>query len=237
MSTVLLLRLAGPMQSWGTQSRFSIRDTGQEPSKSGVIGLLCTALGRDRAEPVEDLAALRMAVRVDFEGKMGRDYHTALDVLRASGGLKDCETSQRYYLADADFLVGLQGENPALLLRLDEALGRPVWPLFLGRKAFPPAIPVRVPDGLFESEGLEEVLKNYPWPCPERASPQGTVGSDGLSPPLRFVWEAPPREGEEIRMDNPQGTTFRERRFGLRYLKTTFESVPLREEASCTSPG
>ena len=39
--SVLLMRLAGPMQSWGTRSRFSNRDTGLEPSRSGVIGLLC----------------------------------------------------------------------------------------------------------------------------------------------------------------------------------------------------
>ena len=32
--SVLLLRLAGPMQSWGTDSRFSHRDTRAEPSKS-----------------------------------------------------------------------------------------------------------------------------------------------------------------------------------------------------------
>ena len=50
----LLLRLAGPMQSWGTQSRFTIRDTGYEPSKSGVIGLLCAALGKPRDESHPD---------------------------------------------------------------------------------------------------------------------------------------------------------------------------------------
>src|SRR3990172_4719032 len=44
----LLLRLVGPMQSWGTTSRFDQRDTGKEPSKSGVIGLLAAALGIDR---------------------------------------------------------------------------------------------------------------------------------------------------------------------------------------------
>ena len=56
----LLLRLQGPMQSWGTTSRFDERDTQLEPSKSGVLGLLCAALGRNRSEPVQDLAALRM---------------------------------------------------------------------------------------------------------------------------------------------------------------------------------
>ena len=45
MST-LLLRLAGPMQSWGTDSKFDERRTGREPSKSGVIGLVAAALHR-----------------------------------------------------------------------------------------------------------------------------------------------------------------------------------------------
>ena len=39
MST-LLLRLAGPLQSWGTDSKFEVRRTENEPSKSGVIGLV-----------------------------------------------------------------------------------------------------------------------------------------------------------------------------------------------------
>ncbi|MBM4284862.1 MAG: type I-E CRISPR-associated protein Cas5/CasD [Deltaproteobacteria bacterium] len=76
MST-LFLRLAGPMQSWGIQSRFTIRDTGLEPSKSGVVGLLAAALGRRGHEPVADLAALKMGVRVEREGLLKMDYHTA----------------------------------------------------------------------------------------------------------------------------------------------------------------
>src|SRR5207248_4205529 len=107
--SVLLLRLAGPMQSWGTDSRFSHRDTRAEPSKSGVVGLLCAALGRPRSEPVDDLAALKMALRVDREGRLARDFHTALDVIKADGSGTTTVVSNRYYLADADFLVGLDG--------------------------------------------------------------------------------------------------------------------------------
>ena len=82
--STLLIHLCGPMQAWGTQSRFSIRDTGQEPSKSGVIGLLCAALGKPRDENPGDgfptlaqLAALKMGVRVDRPGSMRMDYQTA----------------------------------------------------------------------------------------------------------------------------------------------------------------
>ena len=77
MTSTLLLRLAGPMQSWGTRSRFTERDTELEPSKSGVIGLICAALGRTRTESVDDLSQLRMGVRVDFQGTLSRDFHTA----------------------------------------------------------------------------------------------------------------------------------------------------------------
>ena len=154
--SVLLLRLAGPMQSWGTRSRFSNRDTGLEPSKSGVVGLLCAAARHGPAmttkfavegEPVtlEAFArSLKMAVRVDREGRLMRDYHTAQEVRRAdtSKGTQETVLSERFYLADADFLVGLHGDDRPSLERLAAALQHPVWQLALGRKAFVPAQPV-----------------------------------------------------------------------------------------------
>lgn len=46
--TVLLLRLAGPLQSWGSAARFARRGTENAPTKSGVLGLLAAAEGRPR---------------------------------------------------------------------------------------------------------------------------------------------------------------------------------------------
>ena len=66
---VLLIRLAGPMQSWGDSSRFARRTTRREPTKSGVVGLLASALGRTREDPVEDLAQLELAIRVEQPGR------------------------------------------------------------------------------------------------------------------------------------------------------------------------
>ncbi|MBE9506519.1 MAG: type I-E CRISPR-associated protein Cas5/CasD, partial [Chloroflexi bacterium] len=159
--SVLLLRLSGPMQSWGVQSRFSVRDTGMEPSKSGVVGLLCAALGRCRDEPVDDLADLTMGVRVDQEGKLARDFQTAMSVLKAGGGIKTTEPSSRYYLSDARFLVGLQGEDTALLRQIHGALRNPHWPLYLGRRAFVPGEPVWLEDGLQPDQSLPEALQIY----------------------------------------------------------------------------
>jgi CRISPR system Cascade subunit CasD len=227
---VLLLRLAGPMQSWGVQSRFTVRDTGLEPSKSGVLGLLCAALGRPRHDPVADLAALTMGVRVDQEGTLARDFHTAGKggILRASGQVErdTLVVSTRYYLADARFLVGLAGENLDLLCRLHSALRDPHWPLYLGRKAFVPGEPVWLTDGLLSSTSLDTALKTYPW-----------LGSDHRRPEeqLRLVIEDP--DGPEVRPDQP--LSFAERRFASRHIRSTFiPSPPLRskEESPCTSP-
>lgn len=163
MST-LLLRLTGPMQAWGLQSRFSDRDTAREPTKSGVLGLVCAALGKPRHEHPDDgfptlarLGALHFGVRVDREGQPRSDFQTAMNVLVASSTtsqidkgspkLKDTEPSTRHYLADAWFTVGLSGEGSdarALLEQIDAALAAPVYPLGLGRRAFPPGLPVRV---------------------------------------------------------------------------------------------
>lgn len=225
--SVLLLRLTGPMQSWGTQSRFTVRDTGLEPSKSGVIGLLCAAIGRRREEAIGDLVSLRMGVRVDREGTMAKDYHTALDAIRASGAKSNqAVVSTRYYLADASFLVGIEGDI-GLLKELHAALTNPHWPLYLGRRAFPPAVPVHLLDGLLEGRGLREVLTSYPL-C---GSPR-----DGTTR-LRLVLECPYGEGEAVRMDQPLPNSFNptsldHRRFLPRHTRTDFvdlSEIPGRE--------
>ena len=231
MST-LLLRLAGPMQSWGTQSRFSIRDTGLEPSKSGVIGLLCAALGRPRSEPVADLAGLAMGVRVDRGGVLKMDYQTAggthlrgdmYGVAKASGGRPDTVQSNRYYLADASFLVGLEStDNEALLRELDAALAEPVWQLFLGRKSYVPGVPVRLPDEPPEGPGLRDLplkqaLREYPWPVgmPNaiRDRPQR----------VRLVLEGT-ESGAELRRDVP--ISFDTRQFAVRTVQTIWIDHP-----------
>ena len=218
--TTLLVRLAGPMQSWGTQSRFGVRDTGLEPSKSGLVGLFCAALGRPRNEPVDDLAALRMAVRVDKEGSLKRDYHTAgggtihgkpHGVIVSSGRSSRTELSNRYYLSDADFLIALESTDVALLQRLHQALEKPVWQTFLGRKSFVPGVPPFIQDGL-QSVPLESALKLH-WP----------EGKERL----RIVRDATPDDHDAIRSDHPISFEHGKREFTIRYVKTEWMDCPL----------
>jgi CRISPR system Cascade subunit CasD len=205
------------MQSWGTTSRFDERDSQLEPSKSGVLGLICAALGRDRAEPVEDLAKLRMGARVDREGLLMRDYQTATGVMTAAGkvDLDRTVVSPRYYLSDAAFLVGLEGPDRDLLERAHAALHAPIWPLALGRKGFPPALPVWLADGLRE-ESLRDALLAYP----RIAQPR----HEHRDHPLRFVFEH--ESAGSVRLDQPVAP-FSQRRFGPRYVISEAIHVPL----------
>jgi CRISPR system Cascade subunit CasD len=219
---VLLLRLSGPLQSWGTKSRFSNRDTELEPSKSGVVGLICAAMGvkRDDTITIEKLAKLKMGVRVDKEGTMKKDYHTALNVAKSGGGKpKDCEPSDRYYLSDACFLIALQGDSD-LLKSIDRAMQKPKWQLFLGRKSFVPSQPVWLPNGyLPQFDSVEDALRNYPYLCQsmdENKRPQS----------LRLEIETDYGEGEKVRRDQPECFIQGHRKFGLRYVTSKYINYP-----------
>ncbi len=187
------------MQSWGYRSRFDYRDTALEPTRSGVIGLICAAMGIARGEDISRFDAIRMGVRVDREGRPERDYHTALDVIKADGSGTDTVVSHRDYLADASFTVGLESDDKDLLDKITQALRDPMWTLFLGRMAFPLAVPPIGPEDCAKAGTLEEHM--FP------------VNTNN-----RIVLETP--GGERTQNDWP--LCFRERRFKPRSTRTMF---------------
>ena len=135
----LLLRLAGPLQSWGVDSKFEIRNTLDFPTKSGVIGLLAAALGYSREEPLDKLNTLNFGVRIDKAGQLLTDYHTAAS---RKDKKKTSYVTTRIYLADAVFLVGLESSDIAFLEELQSALYNPAFPLYLGRRSCVPEMPL-----------------------------------------------------------------------------------------------
>jgi CRISPR system Cascade subunit CasD len=199
----LLLRLQGPMQSWGTRSRLNYRNTWPYPTKSGVVGLLAAALGRDRTEDVSDLAALRLGIRVDREGTLKVDYQTAQNVLTANLKHKRNEQSWRYYLSDAAFLAGLEGDEE-LLQHAHRALRAPRFPLYLGRKSYVPSPPPYLPDGLVDMP-LQKALQTYP--CLVENRPE--------KKPFKLILES--SEGRMV-YDQPAGP-FSQRRFAARHVQ------------------
>ncbi|MFF0446703.1 type I-E CRISPR-associated protein Cas5/CasD [Streptomyces sp. NPDC004609] len=154
-----LLQLGGPLQSWGEHSAFADRDTVAHPTRSGLIGMIASALGIPRAEATTaegsrfaHLPRLRFTVRVDRPGTRLVDFHTVggglpqhRTVPTAKGARRAADAativSRRHYLSDAVFTVAVTASgsgSPALLAECAEALSTPRWPLHQGRRSCPP---------------------------------------------------------------------------------------------------
>lgn len=227
----LLFRLVGPMQAWGYRSRFEDRDTGLEPTRSGVFGLLASAcgIGRDDRQTLADWdERIRFGVRIDVPRpsdtrpeksgfRVETDFHTAQNVLRAAGkGTADTVLSRRHYLTDARYTVGLESSDLELLKSLEAALKNPVWTLCLGRKSFPLSLPPWLPGGGLRMEtSLLDALKSAPFPMltpreklPEYVSFALERDSDLPEAPEHFI---PMRLA-----DRPLDFASESRRFGLR---------------------
>lgn len=169
--SVLLLQLAGPLQAWGESSRFNSRYTRQEPTKSGVIGMLACAQGRQRDDDITDLLKLEFGVRADQRGSLVRDYQTEhassfqrerAKRTRSEGDLPEMPITYRYYISDALFVVALSAQDQGVLETLEHALDNPVWPLFLGRRSCPPA--GRVVIGIRDDyDNVKDALTREPW--------------------------------------------------------------------------
>ena len=220
----LLLRLAGPMQSWGTASRFTERDSGREPSKSGVLGLLAAALGVDRHDwegsDLPSLAHLRLGVRHDRPGVPKNDYQTAgagSGMIKADGGWsKDGVVSHRDYLSDAVFLAGLETEDRSLLERCHAALADPYWPLYLGRRSYVPSEPIWLKDGL-RDEPLETALSLYPLRDRDKSA---------IRPGAKLLLSLEnDRDEGRMCMDVPLAA-FSERHFGARFVISKMVGAP-----------
>ncbi len=155
----LALRLKGPIQSWGFDSQYNRRNTGLMPTKSGIAGICCAALGLPRGSDKEqkffaDFSEVKMTA-ISIPRKLKRelpvrrlqDYHTVQNTKTADGKNKDCHITHRQYLTDASFGVLLEGKS--LLLRQiaygtdgRHGLSNPVWGIWLGRKTCIPSAPV-----------------------------------------------------------------------------------------------
>jgi len=217
----VLLHLEGPQQSWPLEPRSRFIDTARVPTKRGVAGLVAACLGRAREESRDDLAALRMGVRIDRPGEVavefqsaatrpgmrgedgGKGLYTAMDTTRQGGLTYKCAV-----IWDAVFTVGLEGDRD-FVGQIAAALRHPVYAPALGRRAHQPSSPVALPDDPIYGPGLvdlplEEALAGAPYRLRPRERPQ--------SRPLQIRAQIEPRRGEEAPGDEavpdmPDGTT------------------------------
>ncbi len=169
---VLTMVLKGPMQSWGSSSRFARRDTNPVPTKSGVIGMIAAALGIGREDSLSRFEGLRFGVRADQPGVLLDDYQTAKT---EKGDM--LPLSHRFYLQDAVFLAALESEDPVRLAEFQNALRAPYYPLFLGRRTCVPDGPIVT---FLTDLTLEEALQSIPWQAEEWYQRRILRGREGV---------------------------------------------------------
>lgn len=229
----MIVRLAGPMQSWGERSAFGSRDTLPFPTRSGLVGMFAAAQGQPRTAGLEDYAPLEFTVRIDRPGRLLEDFHTVGGGLPATRTLPTSEgkrrspdsatlISRRHYLTDAVFVVAVTGPQ-GLIGDISQALETPVWAPSLGRRACVPDEPL-----VLRSESddpIRELRERVPLSLPDRPTP----GHKTI--PIDFVWENPPQEdmGGAHRYqtsDVPLSFIPGNRRFGTRPLWRAPEHLP-----------
>ena len=76
--------------------------------------MIASALGRDRSADVEDLAALQLGIRVDQPGEIITDFQMV-------NGPTQADVTNRDYISDAIFLVGLMSDDRVLLQQIKNA--------------------------------------------------------------------------------------------------------------------
>lgn len=157
----LVFRLYGAMASWGEAAVGGYRPSSTHPGRSAVLGLLAAALGIKRTEQTKLNAlyqSVQFAVKECSAGVLVRDYHTAqvpsTDKKRqhrhrkselASPAYKlNTVLSSRDYRVDGVWLVAIWLTDSATvtLHELTEALLKPRFTLYLGRKSCPLAAPL-----------------------------------------------------------------------------------------------
>lgn len=236
----LVLRLAGPLQSWGERSAFLLdRDTAPFPTRSAMIGMFAAAEGvhRHDTEALERYEDLEFTVRVDRPGTRLVDYHTAGggrprdETAATSGGSNKgaAVITHRHYLADAVFVVAVNGPETTTD-RIARALHQPHWAPYLGRRSCVPDEPLLL--RTHAADPATELLHHVPLsPDPARPTPNdGTV-------PVAFLLEHPPLSAQDETdivtvQDVPRSFDPRGRRHDRRRLHRIVKPLPAHLAAS-----
>ncbi|OPF78195.1 type I-E CRISPR-associated protein Cas5/CasD [Streptomyces antioxidans] len=193
----LLLRLAGPLQSWGERSAFTpVRDTAAFPTRSGLMGMFAAAQGIGRGDGgLDRYQDVRLTVRVDRPGVRLVDYHTvgggfpkARTAATSGGGNKGAAVvTRRHYLADAVFVVAVRAPDDTVE-QLARALRRPHWAPYLGRRSCAPDEPFLLRSHI---DDPERALRTAV-PLSRTSSRQ----EEGDTVAVEFLHEQPPRDGQ-----------------------------------------
>jgi CRISPR system Cascade subunit CasD len=160
MNPSVLLWLESPMQSWGFESKFSFgnKTTFEFPTKSGVMGLLCCALGMSKdennfLEKFTHLHQTAFSYKKKPYNKEKNDILSDFNMIASSYDINDKweslmslrladgkmpgdshgKLSIKKYVLNSFFAVILEVPEDLVSI-ISDSLVKPVWPIYLGRK-------------------------------------------------------------------------------------------------------
>lgn len=231
MTDFVVFTLVAPIGSFGDLAGHERRGSDAWPARSAILGLVGAALGirRDDRPAQEALSGWSVAVSTLSSGRRILDFHTTQtvptaaikrpstrrDALRALRSADNPVVTTREYRTDCAFGVALWGSRDLQGLR--EALKRPFFAPYLGRKSCPLAAPMA--PRVVEAESPVEALRHIRLPpyLESRLDPEQplSVASDEPLPgarqqvrwdePLdRTVWHFGPRTVHVARPQGPQ---------------------------------
>ncbi len=204
MKEYLIFRIHGPMASWGQAAVGGDRPTGMQPTRSAMIGLLAAAMGikRDDEDALQALQlSIEIAVKALVPSSLMRDYHTsqvppqAKNVIHRSRKSELSEQKQklktilssRDYRCDGLWVVGVslrKGSNLSLI-NIRDALLRPKFTLYLGRKSCVLALPLQ--PTIRQRESIKSAL-DHEFPSITRSDKEDAMwlGANGS---VTYFWE------------------------------------------------
>jgi CRISPR system Cascade subunit CasD len=173
----LVFQLYGPMASWGAPAVGEARPSSDHPGRSALLGLIAASLGVRRDDSATQQAlgfSLMFAVKQLTPGTLIRDFHT----IQVPGRNRKAQyrtrkeemalpkdrlntiISRREYRCDGLWrvAVSLTAKSDWTLQELAEALQRPAFTPYLGRKACPLAAPLS--PRVVEASGIREALSS-----------------------------------------------------------------------------
>ncbi|MFZ5757718.1 MAG: type I-E CRISPR-associated protein Cas5/CasD [Pseudomonadota bacterium] len=195
----LVMRLTAPLASWGEPAVGEYRPSADWPGQTALMGLLGAALGLDRADEDAQLSlrdGYRIAVGVLATSELLRDYHTAQvpgrsalkgrphrtrrDELAVDKQELNTILSTRDYRQNGDWLVGVLaiGKPRWSLEQIADALRRPHFVLYLGRKSCPLAAPLA--PRVMKEKTVKASFDGYLAQIPEAPGLKRLVWSDGV---------------------------------------------------------
>lgn len=204
MRDYLVMRLYAPLASWGEIAVGEMRHSAAYPSKSALLGLLGAAMGirRDDVQAQTHLnTGYAFGVKLCSSGFPLRDYHTVqapqskakeryytrCDEIER--GELNALLSEREYRCDALAVVAVAALAGATSLReLAEHIKTPHFPLYLGRKSCPLAVPLKPQVNEFAS--LKDALDSLDGqPLPGTASTKQMAYLLRMDRSPRYYWD------------------------------------------------